>query len=162
MNIIRLFSICLLIMNSCVSYSAKNDTNIGIDIFPSGGGEKGYTISLIKDFLTVQVKGLGAVNGNIVLTDVKKEISLKLSKNQLDSIDNYLKNVRQFNQLNKDNAFIMDTWIYVIRINNQEIAKFNSLSLLEKSNEEKCNILKEMIRYLIKISPLKFDLQSFS
>lgn len=162
MNMIRLFLICMLIMNSCVSYSSKNNTNVEIDIFPSGGGEKGYTISVAKDTLTVQIKSLGAVNENIILTDVKNEASLKLSFNQMDSINTYLKNMNQINQANKDNAYVLDTWIYVFKINKQEIAKFNSLTLLEKSNNEQINALKELVRYLINLSPLKLDLQSFS
>lgn len=149
-------------MNSCMSYSAKNNIYVEIDIFPSGGGEKGYSISVNKDILTVQIKGLGAVNETIVLTDTKKEVSIKLSNNQLDSLGNYLRNIAQFNQVNKDNAYILDTWIYDLKINNQEIAKFNSITLLEKSNDKNISTLKEMIRFLINMSPLKFNLQSFS
>ena len=135
--------------------------NIELTIFPSGGGEKGYSIIVENDCLKTMLRDIGAVNDSIVVTNVKKEKAIMLSNAQQDSISSLLDNIN-VDFKSSENAFMFDTWIYVIAINKREIARFNSLTLLENTNDKQLNNLKKLIKQLIKLSPLQIDLQGFS
>lgn len=151
----------LLIMSSCVTSNTKNIMNAELVIYPSGGGDSGYTINIRNDSLVVKVRDLGAAGDSIIVTNVRKEEAIKLSKNQQDSISALLDRI-DINYKSDEDASLLDTWIYVIIIDNQEVARLNSLTLVKNTNNERLKNLQKFIKHLIKLSPIKLDLQSSS
>lgn len=148
-------------MSSCVPSNTKNIMNAEIVIYPSGGGDSGYTINIGNDSLVVKVRDLGAVEDSIIVTNVRKEEAIKLSKNQQDSISALLDGI-DINYKSDEDVFLLDTWIYVVIIDNKEVARLNSLTLLKNTNNKRLKNLQKFIKYLINLSPIKLDLQSSS
>ena len=134
---------------------------IELTIYPSGGGTKGYFITYEKNTINAMLRGIGATKDSIVLTDVKYEKSKNISLAQEDSISSLLEKVNLDIKHSKE-AFIFDAWIYVVNVNGKEMARFNSLTIMEKSTNDQLEILKEIVRQLIALAPIDLDLQSFS
>ena len=158
--------LCLLAMvfiNSCISSNTQNAMAMKIEltIYPAGGGSKGYSIIIENNTINAMLRDIGARNDSIVVTGIKNKKTNTLSLAQRDSIFLLFKKIN----LDKEDitdVFMFDTWVYVVRINDKEMARFNSLTLKEKTTNEQNENLKELIRQMIILSPIEIDLQSFS
>jgi len=145
----------MLFLSACVS-NKIDTTHIELSIYPASGGEIGYNIIIKNDTIKTEVRELAIENKNIVLGKLKNELQKTFTKTQKDSIKHYYE-LLNGNKKSIDNSFVLDTWIYVLKVNNKEIAKFNSYSMA--NNEDKLN---KFIIYLLKLSPIKLNLRGFS
>jgi hypothetical protein len=145
----------ILILGACVSLK-PSFTNIELSIYPASGGEIGYNIIIQNDTIKTEVRELAIAKDNIVLGKSKNELQKKISKNQTDSINHYYV-LLSFTKQDIDSSFVLDTWIYVLKVNSKEIARFNSSSIANQKDE-----LRRLVSYIIRLSPIKLNLIGFS
>jgi hypothetical protein len=154
--------ICLIVlMSSCTPSKTQNKMNVELEILPSGGGEKGYSIAISNDTLQSKKRAIGSIEGSIALTDIKEKKELLLNSTQKDSVIAILGKINLDIKSNEA-PFALDTWMYTLKVDGKEVAKFNSMTILQVTDNEQLEICKKLIKRLINMSPLKIDLQSFS
>ena len=122
---------------------------IGLKFYPTGVIEDvRYSITVKKDSLFVK--------NHFPRTDIdSSSYKVELTESHKDSIK-YLTS-KIVNTVKNEQPSVLDTWGVTLIVNGKIIYEDDDFSIQGNPKE-----LKDLIRYLIKISPLKIDLYGFS
>ncbi|MDR1876025.1 MAG: hypothetical protein LBQ84_00215 [Flavobacteriaceae bacterium] len=125
------------------------DISISLKFYPTGVIEDvRYSISIINDSLIVKNHFPRNIND-------KNEYITKLSNSQKYEINKLISFINIQYQ-NRD-IFISDTWGVTLVINNQVFYEVDDFSFKSPPNE-----IRNLINYLVGLSPIKIDLYGFS
>lgn len=160
----RRYILQLLFFSFIVSCTGNNFSNnmstseLKLLIYPSGGGSKGYVIVVKDGVYKVMVSKISFKDMEIVLDDVVNVETFETTKYQYDYINESIKQLEAYASTTKDSQeFVLDAWVYVIELNGDKKLEFYGNFL-----ELEPSYVKELIDYLIKISPIGLDLDGFS
>lgn len=136
-------------LTSCKSQDKKLEImEIGLYFYPSSGGDVIYSVD-IKDYSLV-VKNHAPLD-TTKLTDYKGT----LSKTDIDSISNFTRNLIYRETF--DNEIVLDSWRLVLKVNGRKMYEKTDFSIKDLPKD-----VKNLVKYLMKISPVEIDLYGFS
>lgn len=144
---------------SCFAPSTKSSIMIELSIYPSGGGEEGYTIIVENQQLRFLTKELEIEGDSIVLGKIKNIQKKELSSAELDSARAYVEEVTAEDFKDANVGFVLDTWVFSISKKGNKLGDINSFDLSQKSTPKE---IRKLIKYLLKLSPKELDLHGFS
>ena len=157
--IAMLLAICLI--SSCSSEKSIN-MNVYLKIYPSSGGNYGYSITVRNDKLLVTKNSIDIRNERVLLTDTLDARHLELSTSQAKTLLQEYSTIHPHEYKSELDEFILDGWMFVLSVNGKEYARFNSQSILADLADANLRRAREIIKYLMELSPLELDLGSFS
>lgn len=134
------------------------EIDLKINIFPSPGGENGYTIEIKDSIYKASTRKLVIENKKIVFGNVIETKKSKLSNSQNNKIGRLIRNVKELNQSDLKTEHPLDVWVYDLFIEGKQFLILNSLTI----HQPEFLKIKELLRYLQKISPIKIKTRHFS
>lgn len=140
-----------------MSNSKNVKTVLAIEIIPSNGGSKGYSILIDENKkMIVSKNSLAFENGEFKLGEIKERNSIDLSSEEFDLIKKISHEINDKKNINSElkKHIVMDTWIISFRTTEHK----TSMSWHDLINSD--IELKKVVLILIKKSPLKINIGS--
>ena len=106
---------------SCSS-ERSDQLSISLKIYPSGGGDCGYSITAKNDSLRATKCKVDIQDERILLTDTLDSRSAKLSTSQATKLLKEVAVLRAHSYPSKYDEFALDTWMFVLSIDGRENA----------------------------------------
>ncbi len=121
---------------------------IGLYFYPSSGGDVIYSVDIKNDSII-------AKNHEPLDTTKLNDYKGTLSKSDIDSINNFTRSLIYRETF--DNEIILDSWRLVLKVNGRKIYEKSKVSIKDLPKD-----VRNLVKYLIKISPVEIDLYGFS
>jgi hypothetical protein len=156
-NIIVCFVILSISFCGCME---NNSYEIDIVIAPSSMGDFEYSISIKDGVLKSAVNKLVFIGGKFELDSVIEEKKLKLSSEQSEKLVNLIDNLKDESEYQIDKTMVVrDNWLFTLNVDGEGPMTAYNYELYEMANY---NELKELLDFIIEISPIAIDLNGFA
>ena len=162
----KTFVLPLLVLFFITSCSVKNtsgikkiNNTIQLKVLPSSGGSYGYNFIIRNDSLEISQVELTLTGDTISFGQNINSSSYNLSPQQIDTLNTLLENCCVYFH---SNIYSLDTWTYILIINNKEVRRFDSFTLNETDLSIFENNYQEIIQMILNISESQNLFKSFA